>query len=173
MRNAPPEKIELPAYGHIDFEGVPFELQDPQEGRMANVIALQSSGGRFPTSLPSAATVLCSGAVSEIHLLATVLPFGPPSRGESACLVVRCLFEDGTTETHELYEGKDIASIRDKNETSNSKLAIDANGKHIRYTHIQLKDRKPLKSIEFAKGADLSIPLVFAVTVESQSDSHD
>jgi hypothetical protein len=32
---------------------------------------------------------------------------------------------------------------------------------------VQLTSDKPLKNIDFVKGADMSFPLIFAVTVES------
>ncbi len=95
---------------------MPFEIQDPQEGRVANIIALQSSNGRAQSVLPSAATLSCAGKVSALHLLGAVAPFGPPGTGNSttACLVVRCNFEDGTSEEHELVNGKQLATYREK-----------------------------------------------------------
>jgi hypothetical protein len=72
-----------------------------------------------------------------------------------------------------LINGKHIASYREKVDASDSKEAFEANGKHIRYVKLEVESDKPLKTIEFAKGGDLSIPLVFAITVESaKADDH-
>ncbi len=43
FRGAPGDKFEFSTYGTLTIEGVPFEIQDPQEGRVANIIALQST----------------------------------------------------------------------------------------------------------------------------------
>ncbi len=167
FRGAPGDKFEFKSYGTLEIEGVPFEIQDPQEGRVANMIALQSSGGRIPAVLPSTAVLSCEGEVSAIHLLAAVATFGPPNSNPTTSVIVRCHFEDDSQEEHPLMNGKHLATYREKVDVPESKFAIDANGKQIRYLNITLSNKKPLKSIEFVKGDDFSFPLIFAVTVES------
>ncbi len=170
FRGGQGDKFEMKSYGTTEIEGVPFEFQDPQEGRVANIIALQSAGGRNPATLPASASLACSGKVSAIHLLGAVAAFGPPNSNPRPTLVVRCKFEDGSEEEHELVNGKHLVTYREKVDAAESKFAIDANGKYIRYVKLSLNSQKPLKSIEFVKAQDFSIPLIFAVTVES-SDS--
>ena len=167
FRGAPGDKFELKNYGTLEIEGIPFEIQDPQEGRVANIIALQRAGGRGPATLPSSTMLPCSGNVSSIHLLGAVAAFGPPNPRAAASVIVRCIFEDGSKEDHELVNGKHLATYREKVDVPESKFAIDANGKQIRYLKIKLANSKPLSSIEFVKGEDFSFPLIFAVTVES------
>lgn len=167
IRGAPGDKFELKNYGTLEIEGVPFEIQDSQEGRVANMIALQSANGRGPATLPSSTSLACSGGISSIHLLGAVATFGPPNTNGAASVIVRCNFEDGSKEDHELVNGKHLATYRERVDVPESKFALDANGKQIRYLKIPLKNNKPLKSIEFVKGEDFSIPLIFAVTVES------
>ncbi len=167
------DTFELESYGNVEVEGVPFELADPQDGRSANIIALQASRGRAPSTLPNTATVPCSGNVSAIHLLGGVAVFGyPMNRDESSSLIVRCQYEDGTTVDHPLINGKHIANYQEKVDVADSKFAINAGGKQIRYLKIDIDGSKPLKGIEFVKGDDFSVPLVFAVTVESSNDGH-
>ncbi len=162
------DKFELKSYGNVEIDGIPFELQDPQEGSVANIIALQSASSRFPSTLPSQATIPCSGNVSAIHMLGGVAAFGfPMNRDETASLIVRCQYEDGTSVDHELINGKHTANYQEKTEVPESKFAIDANGKQIRYLKISIDATKPLKSIELVKGENRSTPLVFAITVES------
>ncbi|WP_456238989.1 PVC-type heme-binding CxxCH protein [Rubripirellula reticaptiva] len=162
------DKFELNSYGTVEFEGVPFELQDPQDGRVANIVVLQTARGRFPSTLPSEVTIPCSGNVSAIHILGGVAAFGfPMNQDETASLVVRCQYEDGTSVDHELINGKHTANYQEKTDVPESKFVIDANGKQIRYLKIPIDAAKPLKSIELVKGDNRSTPLVFAITVES------
>ena len=109
--------------------------------------------------------------MSYIHLLGALAAFGPPNTNGSASVIVRCNFEDGTKEDHGLVNGKHLATYREKVDVPESKFAIDANGKQIRYLKIALTNNKPLKNIEFVKGEDFSFPLIFAVTVESADAS--
>ncbi len=171
MRGAPGDKFELNNYGTLEIEGIPFEIQDPQQGLVPNMIALQSANGRAPATLPSTATLACSGKVSTIHLLGALANFGPPNRNAGASLIVRCNFEDGSREDHELVNGKHLATYRERVDVPESKFALDANGKQIRYLKIQLANDKPLKNIEFVKGDDFSLPLIFAVTVEATDNA--
>jgi hypothetical protein len=67
--------------------------------------------------------------------------------------------------------GKHLATYREMVDVPESKFAIDANGKQIRYVKIPIASDKPLKSIEFVKGGDFSFPLIFAVTVESSNSN--
>jgi len=162
------DKIEFKTYGTLEFQGVPFELQDPQEGRIANIIALQSETGRGPATLPTQSTLACTGEVSAIHLLAAISALGPSgSQSSNASLIVRCIYNDQSSKDFELINGKHLATYRDRVEVPESTFAIDANGKQIRYLKLTTESRKPMKSIEFIKGQDATIPMVFAVTVES------
>ncbi len=173
FRGNPGDKFELKTYGNVEIEGVPFELQDPQAGRVANILAIQSSRGRFPSTLPRSVTLPCSGNVSAVHLLGGVAVFGyPMNRDESSSLVVQCNYEDGTAVDHALINGKHIANYQEKIEVPESKFAMDANGKQIRYLKVPVDGTRPLKSIDFIKGDDFSTPLVFAVTVESAAEEH-
>ncbi len=65
--------------------------------------------------------------------------------------------------------GQHLATYRERVDVPDSKFAINAEGKQIRYIRLPIESKKPLKSIEFVKGGDPSIPLVFAVTVESDA----
>ncbi len=176
FRGAPGDKLEFKTYGTVQVEGIPFELQDPQEGRTANIIALQTARGRAPATLPASSTLACSGNVSAIHLLAAMQTFGGPGGGgpggnrggsNAASVIVRCHYEDGSTVDHQLFNGKQLATYREKVDVPESKFAIDANGKQVRYLSIPTDGSKPMKNIEFVKGEDFSIPLIVAVTVES------
>jgi hypothetical protein len=171
-------------YGTVEVEGVPFEIDDPQDGRVPNMIALQrpfrrgggrgrrGSGRGFFSTLPESTSVPCSGQVGVIHLLGGVALGGfPINRTESTSLVVRCNYEDGTSVDHELINAKHIANYREKVDVPESKFAMDVDGKQIRYLKIDVDSSKAMKSIEFIKGEGFAIPLVFAVTVEGLEET--
>ncbi len=168
FRGGQSDRFDFDSYGTLEIEGVPFEIQDPLEGRSANMIALQTQRGRRPATFPESTTINCTGKVSAIHLLGGVAAFGfPMNRNESVSLVVKCTYADDSVSKHDLVNGKHIASYRERVDVPESTFALDVDGKQIRYLKIPIDGDKELKSIEFAKGEDFSTPLIFAVTVES------
>lgn len=66
-------------------------------------------------------------------------------------------------------ESKHIVTYQAGEDVPESKLAVEAGGKQVRYFKIPAGADKGLTKIEFIKGGDFSIPLVFAVTVEFAS----
>jgi hypothetical protein len=176
FRGNPGEKFELDSYGRIQAENVPFELIDPQGDRIPNIIGLQRPfrGRRQATTLPESVSIDCAGRVSAIHMLGGVA-WGayPRLRNPSTSMIVRCSYADGTSQDHELVNGKHIVTYQEENDVPDSKLAIKANGKQIRYLKIPCDGSKELQRIDLIKGDDFSLPLVFALTVESaDGDSH-
>lgn len=167
FRGRPGDKFELDSYGRVEVAGVPFELIDPQGDRVANIIGLQQRSTRRPSTLPEAVQVQCAGNVETIHLLGGVAWAAYPRfEAESTSLIVRRHYANGTTSDYPLVNGKHIVTFEADNDVPESKLAIEANGKQIRYLKIPADSQKELEQIELLKGEDFSIPLVFAVTVE-------
>ncbi|MEZ6117723.1 MAG: hypothetical protein R3C28_14285 [Pirellulaceae bacterium] len=140
---------------------MPFELVDPQGELVANIIGLQRPFRNRQATLPESITLDCSGRVSAIHMLGGVA-WGafPRFRNESTSMIVRCTYADGTTQDHQLINGKHIVSYEEGNDVPESKLAVKANGKQIRYLKLPCDASKELKSIELVKGDDFSMPLV-------------
>lgn len=173
----PGEKFSLNSYGKIEFEGVPFEIQDPQGGRIANMIVLQSQRSRGPqppgrppqtAALPSSVTIPCTGKISTLHLLGCVAVGAfPANPTASESLIVRCLFEDGSTKDFPLINGKHIANYQGKPDVPDSKFAFEADGRQLRYLSLSVDSAKEMKSIELLKGDDGTLPIIFAITVES------
>jgi uncharacterized protein len=179
MRGAQGEKFRLTKYGQLEFEGVPFQIDEPQDGRVANIIALQAQRPRRPqqpgqppqaqASLPSSVSLPCSGKMTSIHLLGGVAANGgfPGGQGQTTSLIVRCVYQDSSTADYPLIYGQHIANYQGKTEVPESKFAFETDGKQVRYLKIDIDPTKELKSIDFVKGEDFSLPLVVAVTVES------
>jgi len=173
FRGRPGDKLELDSYGRVEFEGVPFELIDPQADRIANIIGLQSRSTRRPSTLPESVSIDCSGNIDAIHLLGGVAWAAYPRfKNESTSMIVRRHYSDDTTSDFELINGKHIVTYQAGEDVPESKLAIEAGGKQVRYLKIPADADKELTKIEFLKGGDFSIPLVFAVTVEFASGGH-
>ena len=153
---------------------MPFELIDPQGDRIANIIGLQQRSSRRPSTLPEAVSIDCSGNVRTIHLLGGVAWAAYPRfKNETTSIIIRLSYGDGSTSDFELINGKHIVTYESGEDVPDSKLAIEANGKQIRYLKVSANADKELKKIEFLKGVDFSIPLVFAVTVEFASEDHE
>ncbi len=64
------------------FNGVPFQLVDPQKGRVKNVILLHSSNGEFPPKMPKSVALPCNTAARAIHFLSGVSGWGCARRRE-------------------------------------------------------------------------------------------
>jgi hypothetical protein len=71
-----------------------------------------------------------------------------------------------------LVNGKHIVTYQAGEDVPESTLAIEANGKQVRYLKVPADADKELTKIEFLKEGDFSIPLVFAVTVEFAGGGH-
>ncbi|WP_372715480.1 PVC-type heme-binding CxxCH protein [Novipirellula sp.] len=174
FRGRPGDKFVLDSYGRVEVEGVPFELVDPQGDRIANIIGLQSKSSRFPSTLPESVSIDCAGNVETIHMLGGVAWAAYPRfKDETTSMIVRRHYADGSTSDFELVNGKHIVTYQAGEDVPESKLAIEANGKQIRYLKIPADAEKELTNIEFVKGGDFSLPLVFAVTVEFAGESED
>jgi putative membrane-bound dehydrogenase-like protein len=173
FRGRPGDKFVLDAYGRVEVEGIPFELVDPQGDRVANIIGLQRQSSRFPSTLPQSVSIDCAGKVETIHMLGGVAWAAYPRfKDESTSMIVRRHYADGTTSDFELINGKHIVTYQAGEDVPESEKAIEADGKQIRYLKIPADADKALTKIEFLKGGDFSLPLVFAVTVEFASDPH-
>ncbi|KAA5547271.1 c-type cytochrome [Roseiconus nitratireducens] len=173
FRGRPGDKFELDSYGRVEIQKVPFELIDPQGDRIANIIGLQQRSSRRPSTLPESVRIDCAGKVDTIHLLGGVAWAAYPRfKNESTSMIVRRHYTDGSSSDFELINGQHIVTYEAGEDVEESTKAIEANGKQIRYLKIPADASKELKQIEFLKGDDFSIPLVFAVTIEFSGDDH-
>ncbi len=167
-KNARGERIMFNDWSPKMVGEIPFVLEDPQDGRKANIIMLNSPNGEAAATMPKQASLPCSGTVSAIHLLGGIAGWGYPFlKDNSVSMIVRCVYEDGTSKDYPLRNGKEIADYISKVEVPGSQYAFDVNGRQMRYLKIDVDGSKPLKSIDFVKGEDVTAPMVFAVTVES------
>jgi hypothetical protein len=104
------ERLVFADWGPKTVEGVPFQLVDPQGGRVANAVLLYGPSGVTPPKMPTAVSVPCNARAKAIHLLGGVggwcWPLG--AKG-SPSLTVRLHYADGQTEDHPLLNGVHLA----------------------------------------------------------------
>lgn len=172
--DAESERLIFEKWGTQTFQGVPFQVLDPQDGKVNNSIVLR---GGPPGSLTSKHTnevaLPCSGHAKAIHFLSGVSGWGFPFANDvSVSMVVRLEYEDGQTEDHSLNNGEHFADYIRRVEVEKSVFAFDLNGRQIRYFNIVPGRSAPLRGIKLIKGPDRTAPVVMAITVESAQAGH-
>jgi hypothetical protein len=164
---APGERLVFDEWTPKTFQGVPFQLVDPQDGRLPNVILLYGPEGNLPPKMPKSVTLPYQGTAKAIHLLSGVSGWGYPyTEKGSVTMIVRLHYEDGKTEDHPLQNGVHFADYIRRVEVPGSQFAFSLRGRQIRYLAIEPERREKLTQIEFVKGPDSTAPVVMAVTVE-------
>jgi putative membrane-bound dehydrogenase-like protein len=161
------ERLVFPKWGPVTAEGVPFQVIDPRDGTIPNVILLQSRLGPLTRDLPKTVDVPCHGAAKAIHLLSGVGGWCYPYSAErSVSLIVRLHYADGKTEDHPLRNGVHFADYIRVVDVPESKLAFRLRGQQVRYLTVKPERTTEIDHLEFVKGSDDTAPLVVAVTVE-------
>jgi len=167
-KDADAERLIFEKWGPQKFDGVPFQVIDPREGSLPNVILLHGPGGAICKEMPKSASVPCNLPVKTIHLLSGVggwcFPYGEKG---SLSMIVRLHYADGKTEDHKLLNGVHFADYIRVVDVPESKLAFKLRGQQIRYLSIAPKRTEKIERIEFVKGDDGTAPVVMAVTVEA------
>jgi putative heme-binding domain-containing protein len=162
------ERLIFRTWGRQEVAGVPFQVVDPRDGSIPNVILLHSPNGPVCRTMPRSVSVPCNAPARVIHLLSGVSGWGYPySRKGTVSLIVRLHYADGKTEDHPLLNGVHFADYIRVVDVPGSKLAFRLRGQQVRYLAITPKRQARIERIEFAKGSDATAPLVMAATVES------
>lgn len=167
-REAQPERLIFADWSPKTFEGVPFQLVDPQDDRVANVVLLYGPAGQFPPKMPKSVTLPCNAPAKAIHLLSGVSGWGYNGApvDPTISMIVRLHYDDGQTEDHELKNGVHFADYIRVVDVPESKLAFRLRGQQIRYLAVHPKRAETIREVEFVKGADGTAPVVMAATVE-------
>jgi putative heme-binding domain-containing protein len=163
------ERLVFRDWGTKTFEGVPYQLVDPQGGRKANAILLNGPQGNIPPRMPRAVRLPCNAPAKAIHFLGGVSGWGfPGGKKGSVSLIVRLHFEDGGTEDHPLLNGEHMADYIRRVDVPGSKFAFTVGGgRQLRCLAVVPKKNGTVKEIELLKGEDDTAPIVMAVTVET------
>jgi putative heme-binding domain-containing protein len=150
------------------FEGVPFQLIDPQGERVPNAVLLYGPQGKLPPKMPRSVELPCNTPAKAVHLLSGVSGWGfPYSEKGSVSLIVRLHYEDGKAEDHPLKNGEHFADYIRRVDVPGSKFAFDLRGRQVRYLAVRPQRQAKIERIELVKGSDDTAPVVLAVTVET------
>ncbi|HEX3655913.1 MAG TPA: serine protease [Pirellulales bacterium] len=154
-------------------DGVPFLLVDPRGDEVCNVIMLHCNQGGVPPRMPRSVTLPCGKAARAIHLLSGISGWGfPVGQKDSESMIVRINYSDGKSEEHRLLNGVHFADYVRRIDVPESKYALELEGgRQVRYLAIKPERETPIETIEFDKGSDDTAPIVFAVTVETTTES--
>ena len=162
------ERLIFPDWKPKVFQGIPFNLVDPQGDKYPNVIMLHGTNGTIPPKMPKQVKLACNGPANAIHLLSGISGWGFPATPKgSVSMIVRLHYDDGKTEDHPLKNGEVFADYIRKIDVPDSTFAFSLRGQQIRY--LAVRPKRPteiIKDIEFVKGSDGTSPIVMAVTVE-------
>jgi hypothetical protein len=166
---SPIERLIFPDWNPKTFEGVPFQLVDPQGDRVANAIMLYGPNGTTAPKMPRKVAISSNGSAKTIHFLSGISGWG--STGEdrkTVSMIVRLHYTDGKSEDHPLRDGIEFADYIRPIEVPGSKLAFNLRGRQVRYFSINPKrTNQSIESVELIKGQDATVPIVMAITVEA------
>ncbi len=163
------ERLIFPDWSPKTFDGVPFNLVDPQGDKTPNVIMLNGPEGKFPPKMPKSVKLECNSPGKAIHLLSGVSGWGfPYSEKGSVTMIVRLHYDDGKTEDHELKNGIHFADYIRRVDVPESKFAFKLRDQQIRYLAVYPKREAKITEIEFVKGDDRTAPVVMSVTLEGR-----
>jgi uncharacterized protein len=168
-KTATGERLIFRDWKQKEFNGVPFQLVDPQRDQVKNVILLYGPNGALPPKMPKSVVLPCNTAARAIHFLSGVSGWGYPySEKGSVSLIVRLHYADGKTEDHPLKNGEHFADYIRRVDVPGSQFAFDLRGKQIRYLAVTPRRPETIKEIELLKGPDQTAPVVMAMTVETR-----
>ena len=166
QKEALAERLIFPDWSPKTFQGVPFQLTDPQQGTVANVIMLYGPHP-IPKSMPKSVRLPLNGPARAIHMLSGVSGWGYPAFSEeSVSLIVRLHYADGTHEDHELRNKIHFADYIRRVDVPGSEFAFALRDQQIRYLVIRPEHPEVVVDIELVKGPDSTAPVVMAITVE-------
>jgi hypothetical protein len=149
------------------FNGIPFLVIDPQDGKINNAVLLYGPQGQKSPKMPKSVTIPCAAPVKTLHFLSGISGWGfPATNRQSTSMIVRLKYADGQTEDHPLRNGVHFADYASKINVPESKFAFDLAGRQLRYLAVTPKRSEPITGIELVKGNDPTAPIVMAITAE-------
>jgi hypothetical protein len=165
------ERLIFPDWKPKTFDGVPFNLVDPNGDKVPNVIMLYGPEGKFPPTMPKSVSLPCNTSAKAIHMLSGVSGWGFPfSEKGTVTMIVRIHYEGGKKEDHELKNGEHFADYIRKVDVAGSKHAFALRQQQIRYLKVEPKEKDKIEKIELVKGPDNTAPVVMAVTLEMHEE---
>jgi putative heme-binding domain-containing protein len=155
-------------WGMKTFDGIPFLVLDPQDGRVPNAVLLYGPQSTNSAKMPKSVKVPCNVPAKAIHMLSGISGWGAPYNSDrTVSVIVRLHYDDGKTEDHELKNGVHFADYIGRNEVPESRYAFNMSGRQLRYLAVKpARQDAIIREIELVKGPDNTAPIVMAMTVE-------
>ena len=169
--NGEAERLVFNSWDPKTFEGIPFQLIDPQGDRIANAVMLHGDLGDKAPSMPPSVKLPVNSTVKAIHMLGGIGGWSFPAVSEkSVTMIVRLKYADGQTEDHELKNGVHFADYIRRVDVPESKFAYTMKGgQQVRYLKIEPKRTAVVTEIELVKNErDPTAPVTLAITVETK-----
>jgi putative heme-binding domain-containing protein len=168
--NSTIERMIFSDWSLKSFEGVPFQLIDPQGARVPNAILLYGPSGETPPKMPRSVSLQFDAPARAIHFLSGVSGWGAtgPDSEQTTSMIVRLRYADGTVEDHPLKNGIHFADYIRRIDVPGSKFAFRLRGQQIRYLSVRPGRSGSIARIELVKGPDDTAPIVMAMTVEGE-----
>ena len=169
--NGEAERLTFNSWDPKTFEGVPFQLIDPQGDRVANAVMLHGSNGTKAPTMPKSVKLPVNSTVKAIHMLGGIGGWNfPAHEAKSVTMIVRLHYADGQTEDHELKNGVHFADYIRRVDVPESKFAYTMKGgQQVRYLKIEPQRTAVVTEIELVKNDnDPTAPVTMAITVETK-----
>jgi len=164
------DTLTLPAWGRSKYHGVPFDLIDPFNKVMPNVVVFQGGDTAFTRSRPSSVVIPCHSSAKVIHILGGISGWAFPHNNQrTVALIARIRYKNGQIEEHPLLNGTHFADWRMPHaEVPTAPVVAQFDSeRHLRYISIEPKSREEIADIEFIKGENkTAAPIFFAITLE-------
>ena len=169
--NGEAERLVFNSFEPKTFEGVPFQLIDPQGDRVANAVMLNGHMGDKAPTMPKSVKLPVNSTVKAIHMLGGIGGWSFPAVQEkSVTMIVRLHYANGQTEDHELKNGVHFADYIRRVDVPESKFAYTMKGgQQVRYLKIEPQRNSVVTEIELIKNdRDPTAPVTLAITVETK-----
>jgi len=159
------ESLLFPQWGSHTYQGVPFTVVDPENGKTKNTVCLYSGRGAISAKMPRSVRLACNAPAKEIHFLGATGWGVPWTKKGTVSMVVKLEYAGGGQEDHELINGVHFADWAKGPDVPQSKGIGVLQVRH--YSVVPKRPTEALKAIEFHKGTDQTSPFVMAVTIET------
>jgi serine/threonine protein kinase len=172
-------RLLFESWGRIEVDQIPFDLIDPEEGDVNNIIQLFSPNSDITRTMPRSVLIPIRSSAEGIHFLGGVSGWGWPLTGPgssprgSRSVIVKLKYIDGMIEEHELRNGEHFADYITRHDVPGSKFALMTSNNHqIRYLSIEPKrPNVMIDEMTLLKGEDITAPVFLAITVENPKDT--
>lgn len=163
-----PDRLVFSDWKPKQFQGVPFELTDPQGKTKPNIILLYGPNSQTSARMPRSVSLPCHTPARAIHMLSGVSGWGYPyDDNQSVSMIVRLHYAGGESEDHPLRNAVEFADYIRRDDVPGSEFAFGLQGgQQIRYLTIEPERTETIDTIELVTGPDRTAPIVMAVTIE-------